>query len=181
MKLGSLLSLVILASLTLGHSSAQEAPAPVPTPPPAPAPTTIISSSDVSSAHAVRIAQRAASECEGQGFPVGVAVVDSSGNVKAFVRSDGAGPHTVEASKRKAFTSASTKRSTAILVANSDNSASRNLGDIDGFLLLAGGVPLEINGAVVGAVGVSGAPSGATDEDCAEAGINQSAGGAPLN
>ena len=36
----------------------------------------------------------------------------------------------------------------------------------------AGGLPIQVGGALVGAVGVSGAPSGITDEECAQAGID---------
>jgi uncharacterized protein GlcG (DUF336 family) len=35
----------------------------------------------------------------------------------------------------------------------------------------AGGVPIDVAGQMLGGVGVSGAPSGATDEACARAGI----------
>jgi len=39
-------------------------------------------------------------------------------------------------------------------------------------IMSAGGVPIQVGGALVGAVGVSGAPSGETDEECAQAGID---------
>ena len=38
--------------------------------------------------------------------------------------------------------------------------------------MAAGGLPIEVGGALVGAVGVSGAPSGVTDEECAQAGVD---------
>jgi uncharacterized protein GlcG (DUF336 family) len=34
-----------------------------------------------------------------------------------------------------------------------------------------GGLPIQVGGALLGAVGVSGAPSGETDEACAQAGL----------
>ena len=36
----------------------------------------------------------------------------------------------------------------------------------------AGGLPIQLGGSLVGAVGVSGAPDGATDEECAKAGLD---------
>jgi len=38
--------------------------------------------------------------------------------------------------------------------------------------MLGGGVPVEANGSIVGAVGVSGAPAGSADDKCARAGID---------
>lgn len=36
----------------------------------------------------------------------------------------------------------------------------------------AGGVPIQVGGSLIGAVGVSGAPSGEVDEQCAQAGVD---------
>ena len=41
-----------------------------------------------------------------------------------------------------------------------------------GIIMSAGGVPIQVGGSLVGAVGVSGAPSGETDEQCAQAGVD---------
>ncbi|MDV6373148.1 heme-binding protein [Deinococcus arenicola] len=41
-----------------------------------------------------------------------------------------------------------------------------SLADIPGYLVLAGSAPINVDGVVVGAVGVGGAPSGLTDEKC---------------
>jgi uncharacterized protein GlcG (DUF336 family) len=38
-------------------------------------------------------------------------------------------------------------------------------------VLLAGGLPISVGDAVVGAIGVSGAPSDDTDQTCAQAGL----------
>lgn len=48
----------------------------------------------------------------------------------------------------------------------SDIAKNLRLADIPGYLVLAGGAPIRVDGAVVGAVGVGGAPSGLTDEKC---------------
>jgi uncharacterized protein GlcG (DUF336 family) len=105
------------------------------------------------------------------GFPaynVSVTVVDAAGLTRAVQRMDNAGPHTLTASYQKAFTSASSGAATSQLLENSNKyPAAKNLGDIPGFLLLAGGVPVKENNATIGAIGIGGAPSGDIDEACA--------------
>jgi uncharacterized protein GlcG (DUF336 family) len=99
-------------------------------------------------------------------------VVDRQGVVRAMVRADRAGPHTLEASRAKAFTSASARSNTgAMAEAAANNAGARNLVHIPGFLLLGGGVPVKVGDDVVGAVGVGGAPGGHLDEECANAGL----------
>lgn len=112
--------------------------------------------------------------CAEKGWNVSVAVVDRAGLLKALMRADGAGPHTIDASRRKAFTSASARNSTgAILESVQKNPGAANLPLIDGFLVLAGGVPIRVGDEVVGALGVGGAPGGHLDEQCADAGVNK--------
>ena len=92
--------------------------------------------------------------------------------VRAVLRADNAGPHTLEASRLKAYTSASAKNTTlAIMEGSQKNPAAANLGQIPGYLLLGGGVPVKVGNEVIGAVGVGGAPGGHLDEQCAVAGI----------
>lgn len=128
---------------------------------------------DISTERALKIAEQAVLHCTGLGYQVAATVVDASGNTVAVIRSNGAGPHTIDASRRKAYTSASAKNKTsAMLLASQTNPLAQNLGQIEGFLLLGGGVPVQKNGMTIGAVGVGGAPSGAIDEVCAQAGID---------
>jgi uncharacterized protein GlcG (DUF336 family) len=51
------------------------------------------------------------------------------------------------------------------------NPAAANLGQIPGYLLLGGGVPVKVGNEVIGAVGVGGAPGGHLDEQCAMAAL----------
>ncbi|MHC1743579.1 MAG: heme-binding protein [Syntrophobacteraceae bacterium] len=112
--------------------------------------------------------------CRADGFRVSVAVVDRAGNLKALLRDDDTGPHTVESSRRKAFTAASLRTSTGELanrVAGDPSLADlRNL--TDGLLFLGGGLPIPSGTEVIGGIGVGGAPSGQADEACAQAGID---------
>ncbi|EYB68597.1 hypothetical protein DEIPH_ctg019orf0010 [Deinococcus phoenicis] len=127
--------------------------------------TPSVTQASLSLAAAVRIAQLAVNNCAQQGYNVAATVVDRAGVTLAVARAENAGPHTVDASLRKAYTSASARNLTSAMVQNL--ASTPTLADIPGFLVLAGGVPVRVNNAVVGAVGVGGAPSGLTDEKCA--------------
>lgn len=119
-----------------------------------------------------QLATSAIATCSANGYNVAVTVVDRAGTVRAVQRADNAGPHTLEASRLKAYTSASAKNTTlAIMEGSQKNPAAANLGDIPGYLLLGGGVPVKVGNEVIGAVGVGGAPGGHLDEQCAVAAI----------
>lgn len=123
---------------------------------------------------ATKAAQAAVAACSAEGHNVSVAIVARSGVTKAVFVADNAGPHTVGSSIGKAFTSASLGRDTTGL-AGFIGSAPENDGlrDMDSRLVIqAGGLPIKIGGALVGGIGVGGAPSGAIDETCARVGLD---------
>ena len=114
---------------------------------------------------ASQIAAHTVAACTASGYNVTATVVDRAGGVRAVQRADNAGPHTVEASRAKAFTSASAKAPTLAVMENAQkNPAAANLRDIPGFLLLGGGVPVKVDNEVIGAVGVAGALGGHLDD-----------------
>jgi uncharacterized protein GlcG (DUF336 family) len=126
----------------------------------------------LSIALAAEAAQVALATCTQQGYRVSVAVVDRSGLLRAYLRGDGAAPHTYDSATRKAFTSASFGATTAELAKRiADNPGNAALAGIPGTLMLAGGVPVKAGNDVLGAVGVGGAPGGDKDEACSQAGI----------
>ena len=123
---------------------------------------------------AVEAADAAVKACAAKKFNVTVAVVDRAGITRIVLRADRAGPHTVAASRDKAFTAASARNATGAIAENVEkNPAARNMAAIEGFLLLGGGVPVKVGDEVIGAVGVGGAPGGHLDEECANAGIEK--------
>ena len=123
---------------------------------------------------ATDIAAATVAACAANGHAVTATVVDRAGGVRAVQRADNAGPHTVEAAERKAWTSASAKAPTQAMMENAQkNPGAANLVHIPGFLLLGGGVPVKVGNEVIGAVGVGGAPGGHLDEQCANAGIER--------
>ena len=122
---------------------------------------------------ATTAAQAAVAACADEGYNVSVAIVARSGETKVLLRADNAGPHTVGSSTGKAFTSASLGRDTAGF-ANFIGGSPENGGlrDMDSRMVIqAGGLPIKIGEALVGGIGVGGAPSGAIDETFARAGL----------
>lgn len=131
---------------------------------------------------ATKAASAAVEQCTKDGYRVSVAVVDRAGVVRALLREDGAGPHTVDSSRKKAYTSSSLKRPTAELgelIAKMP--AVQALRDMnENMLLLGGGLPIEMGGEVVGGIGVGGAPGGHLDAACAQAGLESIGAGSKV-
>lgn len=122
---------------------------------------------------ALQMAQAALDACRDGGYQVGVTVVDRFGNPQVFLRGRLAGLHVYETSRRKAWTAVSFRVATTDLAgqtaAGQPASAIRNLSQA---LPLGGGLIVENgDGEMVAGIGVSGAPGGDLDDDCALAGI----------
>ena len=123
------------------------------------------------------LAQKAAlaalEQCRAGGYRVSVAVVDRGGVLRVLLRDDGAGVHTVDSSRRKAYTAASLRAPTtrfAELIARKPEL--QGLRDMNtSILMLGGGLPIRFGSEVVGGIGVGGAPGAHLDEDCARAGL----------
>jgi glc operon protein GlcG len=98
-----------------------------------------------------------------------IAVVDEGGNLMAVERLDGTFAAGANISIGKARTAAIFKRPTKAFeeIINKGRTAMTSLSD---FTPLQGGVPIVVDGQVVGAIGVSGAASAQQDEDLAIAG-----------
>jgi uncharacterized protein GlcG (DUF336 family) len=123
---------------------------------------------------ASQIATEAVAACAANGYAVAATVVDRAGTVRAVMRADNAGPHTLASSERKAWTSASARNTTQAMMQGAQaNPAGANLVHLPGFLLLGGGVPVKVGNDTIGAVGVGGAPGGHLDEQCAVAAIEK--------
>lgn len=132
----------------------------------------VLTEKQVSIALAHEIAQGAIDQCRKDGYRVSAAVVDRAGQLRVLLRDDGTGPHTLDTSRRKAYTSATLKTSTIDLAARlAANPASAGVKDVDDILVLGGGVPIKVGTEVIGAIGVGGAPGGDKDEVCAMAGL----------
>ena len=119
------------------------------------------------------VAARAAMEnCRTQGFQVAVAVSDRSGVVQVLLRDRFAGADTVEVAANKAWTAVSFRTPTSVLATETQpGRPSSGLRSLPRFLAVGGGVVVEASGNLLGAIAVSGAPSGDADEACARAGL----------
>ena len=118
-------------------------------------------------------AMAAIKKCHDDGFKVSVAIVDQSGLLKVQLKADGAGPHTLDSSRRKAYTANSLRDSThkyAVLVTQKPELQSLTRLN-ENILLLGGGFPIKVGGEVVGGIGVGGAPGIEFDEVCASAAL----------
>ncbi|MGD8310138.1 MAG: heme-binding protein [Chromatiales bacterium] len=122
---------------------------------------------------ALEVAQVSMAACREAGYQVSVAVVDRSGVTQVLLRDQVAGPHTLDAARRKAWTAASFKADTrSIEEATRPGSGQSAARLVSGAMMVAGGVPLYAEGALVGAVGVSGGPGADEDQTCAEKGVD---------
>jgi uncharacterized protein GlcG (DUF336 family) len=119
-----------------------------------------------------RVIDAAEKKAAGIGQPMNIAVVDAGGNLVAHVRMDGAWMGSVDISIKKAWTSRAfdipTKDLSKLAQPGEDffGIHASNDGKV---MIFAGGIPLKRDGAVVGAIGVSGG-SGKQDQQVAEAG-----------
>ena len=122
---------------------------------------------------AIQAAMVAIKKCHEDGFNVSVAIVDQAGLLKVQLRADGSGPHTLDSSRRKAYTANSLRDSThkyAVLITQKPElQALSQLNE--NILLLGGGFPIKIDGEIVGGIGVGGAPGIQFDEICANAAL----------
>jgi uncharacterized protein GlcG (DUF336 family) len=116
-----------------------------------------------------KLARAAMEACRKEGIQTGVTVVDRSGDVMVVVRDTLAPPVTLEVSRQKAYTAVNFNAATSSMTNRFTQPFS--VGKVEGLVFSAGGVPIEAAGNIVGAVGVSGAPTGEQDEACANAGI----------
>jgi uncharacterized protein GlcG (DUF336 family) len=114
------------------------------------------------------IAKATVDACRDKGIQIGVTVVDRDGVPQAVLRDTIAPTITLPISKGKAYAAVMFGVPTSEL----SERANTPIGRTEGVVMSAGGLPIEIGGALLGAVGVSGAPSGETDQECAQAGID---------
>lgn len=104
------------------------------------------------------------------GLAVTVVVVDDGGTPKALERMDGAPLVSVETARLKAYSAAAIGVATDDFFAaiSSDPSAVASFSTRPGLALIAGGIPLTVDGVLVGGVGVAGAMTEAEDRAIAE-------------
>jgi uncharacterized protein GlcG (DUF336 family) len=128
---------------------------------------------DLTTAIALTMAQTAHAMCTGQGYNVSVHVLGRDGEVLVAMRGDGANPHTMENSLRKAYTSRMQRRASGEFAEALKKNPVQGATHLDKIIPAQGALPIIVDGDTIGAIGVSGSPGGDKDEACAKAGIDK--------
>ena len=140
---------------------------------PAQADAQLLTQKSLSAGMAMTIAQTALETCTRQGYQVSVHVLGRNGEVLVAVRGDGASPHTMENSQRKAYTSRTFRISSGEFAQRVKDNPTLGAVHLTGIIAAQGALPIKIGDEVIGAVGVSGAPGGEKDEACPKTGIDK--------
>ncbi len=126
---------------------------------------------------ALEAATEAVRVCEQSGYRVTATVLDMDGAPQVALRGDGATVHTAESSFEKAFTVITLgpefgfDTSGAFFELTKTNPYAPRLATVRNVMALPGAVAFKSKNAIVGALGVGGAPGGDKDEVCAHAGV----------
>ena len=132
----------------------------------------VVTKHSISSELAQKMVDEAMAKASQLGVAENVAILDDGGNLKAFGRMDGAPILCIEMAQNKAYT--------ALIGVSTQDFFNFIQGDpslLAGIPTLArvaawdGGFPIRVNGEVVGAIGLSGAPTVQNDVDCARAAL----------
>src|SRR5690349_10241502 len=134
--------------------------------------TNVIKKHTISSELAQKMVNAAVAKARELGVSENVAILDDGGNLKAFSRMDGASIPTIEIAQNKAYTAlfgVSTQEFFNFI--QSDPSLLSGIPNLARMAAWGGGFPIKVNGEVVGAIGLSGAPTVQNDIDCAKAAL----------
>lgn len=116
------------------------------------------------------LASKAVEVCRAQGYQVSAVVVDRGGNLRAALRDDLAARFTLQLAEEKANASILAGISSGTMRKNR-NDIRAELNHMKGIIILRGALIISAGGYRIGAIGVSGAPGGDKDEDCAKAAL----------
>ena len=121
---------------------------------------------------AQKMVDKAVAKAREIGVSENVAILDDGGNLKAFGRMYGAPIPTIEMAQNKAYTAllgVSTQEFFNFI--HGDPSLLAGVPTLARMAAWGGGFPIKVNGEVIGAIGVSGAPAVQNDVDCASAAL----------
>ena len=132
----------------------------------------VVNKQSISFELAQKMVDKAVAKAREIGVSENVAILDDGGNLKAFSRMDGASVPTIEIAQNKAYTAlfgVSTQEFFNFI--QGDPSLLAGLPTLARVAAWGGGFPIKVNGEVIGAIGVSGAPAVQNDVDCARAAL----------
>ena len=132
----------------------------------------VVKKHSISSELAQKMIDEALAKARELGVTENVAILDDGGNLKAFSRMDGAPILCIEMAQNKAYTAlfgVSTQEFFNFI--QGDQSLLAGVPTLARVAAWGGGFPIRVNGEVVGAIGLSGAPTVQNDVDCAKAAL----------
>jgi uncharacterized protein GlcG (DUF336 family) len=138
-----------------------------------PADAQLLARKDLSMAIAVTMATTAIETCKTNGYRVSATVVGRTGEVLVQIRGDDTGPHTMENSFRKAYTSRTFRVPSGEIGERVKQNPQLPLLLLSNTTSAQGALPIKVGDDVIGAIGVSGAPGGEKDEVCSKAAIDK--------
>jgi uncharacterized protein GlcG (DUF336 family) len=138
-----------------------------------PADAQLLARKDLSLATALTIATTAIETCKTNGYAVSVTVVGRNGEVLLQLRGDNTGPHTMENSFRKAYTSRTFRVSSGEFAERLKANPLLPLIHLSNVVAAQGALPIKLGEETIGAAGASGAPGGEKDEVCVKAGLDK--------
>ena len=134
--------------------------------------TNVIKKHSISSELAQKMVNAAVRKAKELGVSENVVILDDGGNLKAFSRMDGASIPTIEIAQNKAYTAlfgVSTQDFFNFI--QGDPSLLAGIPTLARVAAWGGGFPIKVDEEIVGAIGVSGAPTVQNDVDCARAAL----------
>ena len=132
----------------------------------------VVKKHSISSELAQKMVDAAVAKARELGVTENVAILDDGGNLKAFSRMDGAPILSIEIAQNKAYTAlfgVSTQDFFNFI--QGDPSLLAGIPTLARVAAWGGGFPIKVDGEVVGAIGLSGAPAVQNDVDCARAAL----------
>ena len=126
----------------------------------------------IPAALALEAVAAAVETCGKQGYAETAIVVDADGVTQALLRGDWTGVHSIDSATYKAYTSATMKVDTSVLIEREKTDPmGPGMAKLPRLLEAGGGVVIKVGDEVVGAIGAAGAPGSELDENCAKAGL----------
>jgi uncharacterized protein GlcG (DUF336 family) len=126
----------------------------------------------ISSELAEKMVDEAVAKARGLGVSENVAILDDGGNLKAFSRMDGAPLLSIEIAQNKAYTALfGVPTQDFFDFIQRDPSLLAGIPTLARVAAWGGGFPIKVGGEIVGAIGLSGAPTVQNDIDCARAAL----------
>jgi len=127
---------------------------------------------------ALEMATTALAACRKEGYKVTITVLNRAGRTAVVLHDDGANPHTIENSLRKAYTSLTYRVPSGEFGKRmAATPPPHGAMVLDKITSAEGALPIMSNKEVIGSIGISGAPGGHRDAACAQVGIDKIAAG----